>query len=188
LINESSPHGTSANVSRLNIDDYITAVNITGVVGPMPKETVFVNKRVARTNSALKSEDVFLVTEAFSHRVLPFTRAAKPGRKSAAPEEEFLWMASQNPAQLIELVQAANMRPPRLTFAAEAMGFLEDSTIVKRILLPLLSHPSALVREGAVYGISRHIDANVSEVLRNLSKSDPSPGVREAATEALDQI
>ena len=82
-----------------------------------------------------------------------------------------------------DLVKA--LRPSRLTFAAEAVGLQADSVLVRATLLPLLNHVSAVVREGALYGIANHLDDAVLVVVRKLADDDPSPGVRQAAMDLL---
>lgn len=53
-------------------------------------------------------------------------------------------------------------------------------------LLELLRHPSEIVREGAVFGLSRHTETYRVEVaLQNAAAHDPSDDVRSAAADAL---
>jgi hypothetical protein len=59
-------------------------------------------------------------------------------------------------------------------------------------LLLLSRDPSPLIREGAAYGLSRfgadhhpRLHRRAVNRLRELAESDPSPGVRDAAREAL---
>lgn len=70
-----------------------------------------------------------------------------------------------------------------LTFAAEAAGKILDAALIR-----LLDHPSALVREGAVYGLAELVNDEVRAALENTRKNDASPGVREAAEEALTSM
>ena len=52
--------------------------------------------------------------------------------------------------------------------------------------LGLLNHPSALVREGALLGLSEHLDhPGVRPALEQASHTDPSPGVRGLAQDLL---
>lgn len=101
-------------------------------------------------------------------------------------EEKFERLAGESPKTLAALLQVRLLRPSDLTFAAEAAGKVADSTLVVRPLFLLLNHPSPLVREGAVYGLSNHLSEQVIERLREVAERDPSPGVREAAGEALE--
>jgi hypothetical protein len=79
-----------------------------------------------------------------------------------------------------ELLAAAS------TVRAEALASVEESRSVP-VLLCLLRHESAIVREGAVYGISRFIHRE--DVLSALKMSvllDLSKGVKKAAAEAIE--
>ena len=50
------------------------------------------------------------------------------------------------------------LRPSDLTFVAEALGRLQDSDNARSVLIRLLGHEAALVREGAIYGLSHHLN------------------------------
>jgi hypothetical protein len=65
-----------------------------------------------------------------------------------------------------------------LTLEAEACRDLAK-------LREYLAHESSLVREGAVYGLAALI-SDARNLLGPLAIIDPSPGVREAAKEALE--
>jgi len=74
----------------------------------------------------------------------------------------------------------------QLTFAAEEAGHLEDHDAARQVLLKLLNHPEAVVREGACYGLQRHIDNVVRERFAFLSINDPSPALKQVFAEALE--
>jgi len=60
--------------------------------------------------------------------------------------------------------------------------------LLKAVLLPLLDHPSPLVREGAILGlIQLNHDSEIYNILKTKTdpEHEPSPGVRSAAHEAL---
>lgn len=103
-------------------------------------------------------------------------------------EAVFEFLAQHYPAELLKLLASRRLRPTDLTFAAEIAGQLTDSTEVRRILHPLLTHADALVREGAIYGLARHIDPALRQDLTRLTSSDPSPAVRQAAADTLDDL
>jgi hypothetical protein len=96
-------------------------------------------------------------------------------------------MAEQAPAQLVGLVKrGAAWKPADLSYAAEIIGGLRTSEATSA-LLDLLDHPSAVVREGAVYGLARRVlDPRAVAALRKVSTFDPSEAVRIAAQGALD--
>ena len=102
-------------------------------------------------------------------------------------EKEFQAMAVGNPLRLIGWIESGELKPSRLTYAAEALGSA-NLPEVRWILVGLLDHESPLVREGALYGLARQprpLPAMLS-VLRRVAEVDPSPGVRSAAQEILE--
>jgi HEAT repeats len=102
-------------------------------------------------------------------------------------EALFERLAAEDPNRFVALIQQGTLEPHHLTFAAEAAGRIADRVAAVDALLPLLGNASALVREGAVYGLARHIDrGDVRQRLAELATRDPSPGVRDAAREALE--
>jgi HEAT repeat protein len=82
------------------------------------------------------------------------------------------------------------LEPPLLTYAAEYLGEIENEGLAERVvetLLRLTENSSALVREGAIYGLEDYLDRpNVAERLTTIATTDPSAGVRAAAQEALE--
>jgi HEAT repeat protein len=111
---------------------------------------------------------------------------ADQGRRPCEAAFEFL--ADNHPSELLGLIVSNRLGPTDLTFAAEIAGKLSDSEAVRRTLLPLLMHDDAVVREGAVYGLALHADETVRAALIRHSASDPSPAVRQAATDALADL
>lgn len=71
--------------------------------------------------------------------------------------------------------------PAELTFQLERAG--EDPALCAE-LFRQLGHDSPLVREGAVYGLATLAEM-IRDALARTAEHDPSPGVREAAAEAL---
>lgn len=101
-------------------------------------------------------------------------------------EALFERLARSHPARLAGLVADGSLPPGKLTYAAEALGLISDADLAARTLLPLLKHPTPVVREGAVYGLTRLPDrSDVKMALDETAAHDPSPGVREAAGESL---
>ena len=95
-------------------------------------------------------------------------------------------LAASGIRTLVAHVNSGAMRPAQLALAAELIGDMGDRVTAERTLLALLRHDSPLVREGAVYGLAKLDSPSSLEALRLVAYSDRSPGVREAATEALD--
>lgn len=101
-------------------------------------------------------------------------------------ESDFRLLATRSPLRLLWLIRYGNLRPSQLTFAAEIAGSISDTTVVVPALLELLKHPSALVREGAIYGLSQHLSDEVRRRLARVAQTDPSPAVRSAAHDAIE--
>ncbi len=100
-------------------------------------------------------------------------------------EALFERLATKDPARLFALVVSGTLKVPDLTFAAEWLGQCDASLAVPALLL-LLSHESAVVREGAIYGLGNHVDVGeVRGMLDRLVSTDASQAVRLAALEAI---
>lgn len=120
-----------------------------------------------------------------------FTRGLAPvlvssnvlGYSQAAFEQ----LARESPQDLATIIRGNQARDSRLTFAAEILGRMVQTAMAADLLLGILrDHPSPLVREGAVLGLAHHLERmGVQEALAEASVNDPSPGVRRAASEAL---
>ncbi len=102
-------------------------------------------------------------------------------------ESAFAEWAANAPLRLLAMIQSGGLRPADLTFAAEAAGEINDSIEVRRVLCALLTHGAPLVREGAIYGLVKHLDGETRSILEEVAGTDPSPGVREAAAESLEE-
>lgn len=96
-------------------------------------------------------------------------------------------LSVQAPRELAELVNRNDLRPARMTTAAEVLGSLADDALVVGPLMKVLAqNQSSLAREGAVLGLSHHLrDDKVKQLLRRVAEHDPSPGVRAAALDVL---
>lgn len=105
----------------------------------------------------------------------------------AEPRGELFFeeLALQNPQHLLAMLDS--LCDAELSFAAEAIGRVTDERVAIQTLAPLLSHASAVVREGAVYGLQRVSadDEDIRLLLQAIAAHDPSPGVRDAANEAI---
>lgn len=99
---------------------------------------------------------------------------------------QFEELSESEPEKLLALVRRRTLRPSDLTFAAEALGRV-SSGHAKHALLELLDHAAALVREGAIYGLAHHLDPAVRQALLEVALNDPSPGVRDAASELIEE-
>lgn len=102
-------------------------------------------------------------------------------------EAELEQMAAAEPEKLLALIRSEELPAHLLTFAAEYAGRIEDSKAALAALLPLLWGGNALVREGAIYGIAQHMDADVAHLLRDRSDRDSSPAVRSVCAAIADE-
>ncbi len=100
-------------------------------------------------------------------------------------EAMFEFLAANHPHDLLALLHSSRLSSSDLTYAAEIAGTISDSALVRPILAALLEHPQSVVREGAVYGLARHLDAGIRSRLQAIAASDPSRGVRTAAQDTL---
>lgn len=101
-------------------------------------------------------------------------------------------LAQSNPKELARILTSPNADVPTLTFGAELLGEAEE-----RIALPalkqLLKHVNAVVREGAMMGLSSLFmdhkpPRDVIDRLQTMSKSDPSPSNKEFAETILKEF
>ncbi len=92
-----------------------------------------------------------------------------------------------SPKELATMIAKGSLSTANLSFAAESMGLATDHGFVIGTLVPLLVHDSAVVREGAIYGLAKHLTGDLEQRLRNMAQADASWGVRQAAQEALQQ-
>jgi hypothetical protein len=109
-------------------------------------------------------------------------------------EAKLAQLASERPQSLVALIETNALGPADLTFAAEIAGAMDDWPRVVPMLARLLQHASPVVREGAVYGLVRHADrvpavrAIIRDAITGLLGTESSPGVRAAASDALDLL
>jgi HEAT repeat protein len=76
-----------------------------------------------------------------------------------------------------------------LSYAAEAARLVQDHEFAVQVLERLLEHPSAVVREGAVYGLAGHTALRRTiDVLQSRLAREPSEAVREAIEELLGSL
>jgi len=108
-------------------------------------------------------------------------------RWSRPCEGVFGLLAARFPRDLANLIAHNRLAAADLTFAAEALGRSNMGWLVRHALKPLLTHASSVVREGAIYGLQKHIDADIRAALQVVADGDSSPAVRTAAEDALSE-
>jgi hypothetical protein len=120
-----------------------------------------------------------------------FTTKSQPSHALNARQlptrESLRHMARVEPRRLIEMINRGELPPPELSHAAEILGTV-GSADARISLERLLDHSSALVREGAIYGLAQGcLDPRARRALERLAATDQSTAVREAALGALDE-
>jgi vesicle coat complex subunit len=95
--------------------------------------------------------------------------------------------------ELARAISAHELDDSCLTFAAEILGQIDTEHAYFPVLVELLHHEKAYVREGAVYGLWNHCQDETSgtawyvrDCLREVSIADLSPEVCAVAREALE--
>jgi hypothetical protein len=102
-------------------------------------------------------------------------------------------LAKDNPKELIRIITSPNSDTHALTFGAEILGEeVKDETLVLPALRQLLKHINAVVREGAMIGISSFYlegkpPQDVLDRLQVISTDDPSPACKEYAAQLLGE-
>lgn len=99
-------------------------------------------------------------------------------------------LAQSNPKELARILTSPTGDTHTLTFGAEVLGDVEDERIVLPTLRQLLKHVNAVVREGAMMGLSsfyleRRPPQDVLDKLKAMASNDPSPSNKEFADTLL---
>ena len=107
-------------------------------------------------------------------------------------ENQLTALAKSNPKELVRIITSPNSDVHALTFGAEILGGeVVDEGLVLPALRQLLKHVNAVVREGAMIGVSAfYIDRkppqDVLERLKKMSADDPSPACKDLAASLLE--
>ena len=99
-------------------------------------------------------------------------------------------LAQSNPKELARVITSPNADTHMLAVGAELLGESTDERVVLPAFRQLLKHVHALVREGAMTGLStfyleRKPPQDILERLALMIKNDPSPNLREYAQSLL---
>ncbi|CAB4196979.1 hypothetical protein UFOVP1290_499 [uncultured Caudovirales phage] len=103
-------------------------------------------------------------------------------------------LAHENPKELAKILTSANNDARMLTYGAEILGEeVTDENIVVPVLRQLLGHNHALVREGAMIGLSsffynKQIPKDILDKLKVMSTNDPQPNNRKFAKDLILSI
>lgn len=103
--------------------------------------------------------------------------------KANMTDNDFWEYLAKNSADLLaKILKEESLDENMLAQAAEYMGSSEDSKLVRSTLYPLLSHNSSSVREGALLGLSNHLDSVTKFKVVSMMKNDQSSSVRSVAS------
>lgn len=102
-------------------------------------------------------------------------------------------LAQNNPKELARILTSPNADIHTLTFGAELLGEVSDERIVHPTLRQLLKHINAIVREGALMGVSsfymeKRPPQDILDRLRAIASNDPSPSLRGDAKSILEDL
>jgi vesicle coat complex subunit len=107
-------------------------------------------------------------------------------------ENQLTALAKSNPKELIRIITSPNSDVHALTFGAEILGGeVVDESLVLPALRRLLKHVNAIVREGAMNGLSafyqdRKPPQDVLDRLQKMAVDDPSPDCKNLAVSLLE--
>lgn len=108
-------------------------------------------------------------------------------------ETQLKSLAHSNPKELARILTSPNANTRMLTFGAEILGDeVKDGEIVIPVLRQLLKHVNAIVREGAVIGITaffadKKLPQDILDRLKVMSSNDPSPTLKEMAKDLIKE-
>lgn len=90
------------------------------------------------------------------------------------------------PGKVAKWLENNRIDPAVLTFLAEKVGQMSNHRKIIQGLMSASHHESVLVREGAIYGLSHHVNKpTVMNRISAMASNDPSPTIRECADEAI---
>lgn len=109
-------------------------------------------------------------------------------------ENQLNALAKENPKELVRILTSPNADVRTLTYGAEILGGeVADEELVLPALRMLLKHINAIVREGAMLGVSSFYTEktppkDILDKLTAMSKNDPSPTLKEFAKQILEEF
>jgi len=109
-------------------------------------------------------------------------------------ENQLNVLAKNNPKELVRVLMNPNSDVVALTFGAEILGGeVKEEDLVLPVLRKLLKHINAIVREGAMIGVSAFYAENkppqdILDKLKAISCNDPSPACKDYASSLLEDF
>ncbi|MDO8446653.1 MAG: HEAT repeat domain-containing protein [Deltaproteobacteria bacterium] len=177
---------TSMKIAKPNINACNTFITyaVVGAIGVVAGAVITLTDAEMRTNQNTSSN----ITVISSKRVK--NDITNIHKWPTHCQDEFDYLAQNHPGILVALIKNNEIEDTLLTFAAESLGLSKNTELVETTLLPLLKHQFAPVREGAIYGLQRHIfdSSKIHEAIQDVSLNDTSKGVRSAAHDAISML
>lgn len=109
-------------------------------------------------------------------------------------ESQLIELAHKNPKELARILASPDVDNRTLTFGAEILGgeVFEEELVIP-VLKKLLKHFNAMVREGAMMGVSsffsnKRMPSDILDRLKVMASSDPSLGNREYAKDLISSF
>jgi hypothetical protein len=119
-------------------------------------------------------------------RINHYVHESRWGRPCEAMFEE---LATNDPSMLIDMTRIYSLEPTDLVYAAISLGEIQHSDAVIPLLRELLCHPKAYVREGAIYGLSKHLhNSTAISMLREHQNVEENEDVKEVLSEILEEL
>ena len=109
-------------------------------------------------------------------------------------ENQLSALAKINPKELARILISSNVDTKTLTFGAEILGGeVADETVVLPVFRFLLKHVNAIVREGALIGVSAFYTTqkppqDIMERVQIIANTDPSPTLKNIAKDIITQF
>lgn len=105
-------------------------------------------------------------------------------------ENQLISLASNNPKELIKILTSPDIDVGTLTYGVEILaGEPIEEELILPVFMKLLKHFNAMVREGAMVGVSAYFSKKVPQELfdrlKIISASDPSCNNKEYAKDLL---
>jgi HEAT repeat protein len=95
-------------------------------------------------------------------------------------------LSKWNFKKLITLLSDPTLDSDTLAYAAEVAGNNIASNIIRSPLEKLLNHKDSIVREGAIFGLSKHLTPQLKKRIQFMSLHDENNDVRSAALDILE--
>lgn len=109
-------------------------------------------------------------------------------------ESQLLFLAHNSPEELAKLLINPRAETKLLISGIEVFtNEVIDEQMILSVIRALIKHMNALVREGAMIGVTNFYTTNkpppdIIDIIKNISINDPSPMLRSYAKDLLEDI